>query len=151
MMQPLAERMRPTTLDEYIGQEKVVGPNAPLRKAIEAGHLPSCILWGPPGVGKTTLATLLSGALKRTMYSLSAVQSGVKEVRETLELAKKNRMFEAQSPILFIDEIHRFSKSQQDSLLNAVEKGIVTLVARRQKIRHSKLFRPSYRVVKCTY
>lgn len=127
-MQPLAERMRPTTLDEYIGQEKVVGPNAPLRKAIEAGHLPSCILWGPPGVGKTTLATLLSGALKRTMYSLSAVQSGVKEVRETLELAKKNRMFEAQSPILFIDEIHRFSKSQQDSLLNAVEKGIVTLV-----------------------
>ncbi|MFZ9145210.1 MAG: AAA family ATPase, partial [Aquirufa sp.] len=128
MMQPLAERMRPTTLDEYIGQEKVVGPNAPLRKAIEAGHLPSCILWGPPGVGKTTLATLLAGALKRTMYSLSAVQSGVKEVRETLELAKKNRMFEAQSPILFIDEIHRFSKSQQDSLLNAVEKGIVTLV-----------------------
>ena len=128
MMQPLAERMRPTTLDEYIGQEKVVGPNAPLRKAIEAGHLPSCILWGPPGVGKTTLATLLSGALKRTMYSLSAVQSGVKDVRETLELAKKNRMFEAQSPILFIDEIHRFSKSQQDSLLNAVEKGIVTLV-----------------------
>ncbi|MEN9703750.1 MAG: hypothetical protein RLZZ209_1178 [Bacteroidota bacterium] len=127
-MQPLAERMRPTTLDEYIGQEKVVGPNAPLRKAIEAGHLPSCILWGPPGVGKTTLATLLAGALKRTMYSLSAVQSGVKEVRETLELAKKNRMFEAQSPILFIDEIHRFSKSQQDSLLNAVEKGIVTLV-----------------------
>ncbi len=128
MMQPLAERMRPTTLDEYIGQEKVVGPNAPLRKAIEAGHLPSCILWGPPGVGKTTLATLLSGALKRTMYSLSAVQSGVKDVRETLELAKKNRMFESQSPILFIDEIHRFSKSQQDSLLNAVEKGIVTLV-----------------------
>ena len=127
-MQPLAERMRPTSLEDYIGQEKVIGPQAPLRKAIDAGHLPSCILWGPPGVGKTTLASLLAGALKRTMYTLSAVQSGVKEVREALEMAKKNRMFEAQSPILFIDEIHRFSKSQQDSLLNAVEKGIVTLV-----------------------
>ena len=127
-MQPLAERMRPTSLEDYIGQEKVIGPLAPLRKAIDAGHLPSCILWGPPGVGKTTLASLLAGELKRTMYTLSAVQSGVKEVREALEMAKKNRMFEAQSPILFIDEIHRFSKSQQDSLLNAVEKGIVTLV-----------------------
>lgn len=127
-MQPLAERMRPTSLEDYIGQEKVIGPNAPLRKAIEAGHLPSCILWGPPGVGKTTLASLLAGALKRTIYTLSAVQSGVKEVRETLEMAKKNRMFNPQSPILFIDEIHRFSKSQQDSLLNAVEKGVVTLV-----------------------
>lgn len=127
-MQPLAERMRPTSLEDYIGQEKVIGPNAPLKKAIDAGHLPSCILWGPPGVGKTTLATLLAGALKRTIYTLSAVQSGVKEVRETLEMAKKNRMFNPQSPILFIDEIHRFSKSQQDSLLNAVEKGVVTLV-----------------------
>jgi len=127
-MQPLAERMRPTSLEDYIGQEKVIGPNAPLRKAIDAGHLPSCILWGPPGVGKTTLAALLAGALKRTIYTLSAVQSGVKEVRETLEMAKKNRMFNPQSPILFIDEIHRFSKSQQDSLLNAVEKGVVTLV-----------------------
>jgi putative ATPase len=120
--------MRPTSLEDYIGQEKVIGPNAPLRKAIDAGHLPSCILWGPPGVGKTTLATLLAGALKRTIYTLSAVQSGVKEVRETLEMAKKNRMFNPESPILFIDEIHRFSKSQQDSLLNAVEKGLVTLV-----------------------
>jgi len=127
-MQPLAERMRPTSLEDYIGQEKVIGSNAPLRKAIDAGHLPSCILWGPPGVGKTTLAGLLAGALKRTIYTLSAVQSGVKEVRETLEMAKKNRMFNPQSPILFIDEIHRFSKSQQDSLLNAVEKGVVTLV-----------------------
>ena len=127
-MQPLAERMRPTSLEDYIGQEKVIGPNAPLRKAIDAGHLPSCILWGPPGVGKTTLAALLAGALKRTIYTLSAVQSGVKEVRETLEMAKKNRMFNPQSPILFIDEIHRFSKSQQDSLLNAVEKGVVTLI-----------------------
>jgi putative ATPase len=127
-MQPLAERMRPTSLEDYIGQEKVIGPNAPLRKAIDAGHLPSCILWGPPGVGKTTLAALLAGALKRTIYTLSAVHSGVKEVRETLEIAKKNRMFNPESPILFIDEIHRFSKSQQDSLLNAVEKGVVTLV-----------------------
>ncbi len=127
-MQPLAERMRPTSLEDYIGQEKVIGPNAPLRKAIDAGHLPSCILWGPPGVGKTTLAALLASALKRTIYTLSAVQSGVKEVRETLEMAKKNRMFNPESPILFIDEIHRFSKSQQDSLLNAVEKGVVTLV-----------------------
>ena len=127
-MQPLAERMRPTSLEDYIGQEKVIGPNAPLRKAIDAGHLPSCILWGPPGVGKTTLAALLASALKRTIYTLSAVQSGVKEVRETLEMAKKNRMFNPESPLLFIDEIHRFSKSQQDSLLNAVEKGVVTLV-----------------------
>lgn len=127
-MEPLAERMRPTTLDDYIGQEKVIGVHAPLRKAIDAGHLPSCILWGPPGVGKTTLAALLAQTLKRRIYTLSAVQSGVKDVRDTLELAKKNRMFEANSPILFIDEIHRFSKSQQDSLLNAVEKGIVTLI-----------------------
>ncbi|MHA8053196.1 replication-associated recombination protein A [Aquirufa sp. OSTEICH-129A] len=127
-MQPLAERMRPSLLEDYIGQEHLMGPQGPLRRAIDAGHLPSCILWGPPGVGKTTLATLLATALKRTIYTLSAVSSGVKEVRETLELAKKNRMFEANSPILFIDEIHRFSKSQQDSLLGAVEKGIVTLI-----------------------
>ena len=127
-MQPLAERMRPTSLEEYIGQEKIMGPNAPLRKAIAGGYLPSCILWGPPGVGKTSLASLIAKALNRTIYTLSAVQSGVKEVRETLELAKKNRMFHPESPILFIDEIHRFSKSQQDSLLNAVEKGVVTLI-----------------------
>ncbi|MCZ2472739.1 replication-associated recombination protein A [Aquirufa ecclesiirivi] len=127
-MQPLAERMRPSLLEDYIGQEHLMGPQGPLRRAIDAGHLPSCILWGPPGVGKTTLAVLLATALKRTIYTLSAVSSGVKEVRETLELAKKNRMFEANSPILFIDEIHRFSKSQQDSLLGAVEKGIVTLI-----------------------
>ncbi|MDF0694155.1 replication-associated recombination protein A [Aquirufa ecclesiirivi] len=127
-MQPLAERMRPSLLEDYIGQEHLMGPQGPLRRAIDAGHLPSCILWGPPGVGKTTLAALLATALKRTIYTLSAVSSGVKEVRETLELAKKNRMFEANSPILFIDEIHRFSKSQQDSLLGAVEKGIVTLI-----------------------
>ncbi|RXK49909.1 replication-associated recombination protein A [Aquirufa rosea] len=127
-MQPLAERMRPTRLEDYIGQEHLMGPQGPLRRAIDAGHLPSCILWGPPGVGKTTLASLLATSLKRTIYTLSAISSGVKEVRETLELAKKNRMFEANSPILFIDEIHRFSKSQQDSLLGAVEKGIVTLI-----------------------
>lgn len=125
---PLAERMRPTTLDDYVGQKHLVGKGSILRLAIESGMLPSLILWGPPGVGKTTLATLLASALKRTIYTLSAVSSGVKEVRETLDLAKKNRMFEANSPILFIDEIHRFSKSQQDSLLGAVEKGIVTLI-----------------------
>ncbi|CAM4276379.1 replication-associated recombination protein A [Cytophagaceae bacterium 50C-KIRBA] len=127
-MQPLAERMRPSLLEDYIGQEHLMGSQGPLRRAIDAGHLPSCILWGPPGVGKTTLAVLLATALKRTIYTLSAVSSGVKEVRETLDLAKKNRMFDVNSPILFIDEIHRFSKSQQDSLLGAVEKGIVTLI-----------------------
>ncbi|WP_235942211.1 replication-associated recombination protein A [Aquirufa beregesia] len=120
--------MRPSLLEDYIGQEHLMGSQGPLRRAIDAGHLPSCILWGPPGVGKTTLAVLLATALKRTIYTLSAVSSGVKEVRETLDLAKKNRMFDVNSPILFIDEIHRFSKSQQDSLLGAVEKGIVTLI-----------------------
>jgi putative ATPase len=127
-MQPLAERMRPSILEDYIGQDHLVGINSPLRKALDAGHLPSCILWGPPGVGKTTLASLLANTLKRPFYTLSAIQSGVKEVREILELAKRNKIFDSPSPILFIDEIHRFSKSQQDSLLGAVEKGIVTLI-----------------------
>lgn len=127
-MQPLAERMRPSNLEDYIGQDHLVGLNSPLRKALEAGHLPSCILWGPPGVGKTTLASLIANSLKRPFYTLSAIQSGVKEVREILELAKRNKIFDSPSPILFIDEIHRFSKSQQDSLLGAVEKGIVTLI-----------------------
>ena len=127
-MQPLAERMRPSKLEDYIGQDHLVGENSPLRKALEAGHLPSCILWGPPGVGKTTLASLIANTLKRPFYTLSAIQSGVKEVREILEIAKRNKVFDSPSPILFIDEIHRFSKSQQDSLLGAVEKGIVTLI-----------------------
>ena len=128
MAKPLAERLRPKTLDEYIGQEHLVGKNAVLRKAIENKNISSIILWGPPGVGKTTLANIISNTLERSFYSLSAVNSGVKDVRETIEKAKKQKFFDTPPPILFIDEIHRFSKSQQDSLLNAVETGIVTLI-----------------------
>lgn len=127
-MQNLAERMRPTELEDYIGQTHLMGTNSPLRKALEAGHLPSCILWGPPGVGKTTLAGLMAKKLNRPFFTLSAIQSGVKEVREVLDTAKRQKLFDSPSPILFIDEIHRFSKSQQDSLLGAVEKGVVTLI-----------------------
>jgi putative ATPase len=126
--QPLADRMRPTNLDDFIGQEHLVGPNAVIRKMVLSGSLSSFILWGPPGVGKTTLASIISKQLDRPFYSLSAVQSGVKDVRETIEKARKNQFFNQPNPILFIDEIHRFSKSQQDSLLGAVEKGIVTLI-----------------------
>lgn len=121
---PLAERLRPNTLDEYIGQEHLVGKGAILRNSIESGSIPSMILWGPPGVGKTTLAHIISQTLEREFYTLSAVSSGVKDVRQVIDTAK---MFGGSS-ILFIDEIHRFSKSQQDSLLNAVEKGIITLI-----------------------
>ena len=127
-MEPLAERMRPRTLDQYIGQEHLVGKDAVLRRMIESGHISSFILWGPPGVGKTTLAQIIAHKLETPFYTLSAVTSGVKDVREVIEKAKSNRFFSANSPILFIDEIHRFSKSQQDSLLGAVEKGIVTLI-----------------------
>lgn len=128
-MQPLAERVRPTNLDHYIGQEHIIGKGAALRKAIEQNLLPSLILWGPPGVGKTTLAQIISQVLKRPFYSLSAINSGVKDVREVIEKAsQEGGFFKQEKPVLFIDEIHRFSKSQQDSLLNAVEKGIVTLV-----------------------
>ncbi len=127
-MQPLAERMRPSTLDQYIGQTHLVGKGAVLRKAIETGKVPSFILWGPPGVGKTTLANIIANQLKRPFYTLSAVSSGVKDVRETIEKAKKQQFFNRPNPILFIDEIHRFNKSQQDSLLGAVEKGIITLI-----------------------
>lgn len=126
--QPLADRMRPKTLDDYLGQEHLVGKGKILRQAIESGQVPSFILWGPPGVGKTTLAQIIANTLKRPFYSLSAVNSGVKEVRETIEKAKKQQFFDHPNPILFIDEIHRFSKSQQDSLLSAVEQGIVTLI-----------------------
>ena len=127
-MQPLAERMRPKTLDEYIGQKHLVGEGAVLRKAIESGRIPSIILWGPPGVGKTTLAGIIANTLERPFHTLSAINSGVKDIRETIQKAKSQRFFNAPNPILFIDEIHRFSKSQQDSLLGAVEKGTVTLI-----------------------
>lgn len=128
-MQPLAERVRPTNLDNYIGQEHIIGKNSALRKAIEQNLLPSIILWGPPGVGKTTLAQIISQTLNRPFYALSAINSGVKDVREVIEKASQDGgFFKQENPVLFIDEIHRFSKSQQDSLLNAVEKGIVTLI-----------------------
>lgn len=127
-MQPLAERLRPQSLDEYIGQKHLVGENAILRQMIESGRIASFILWGPPGVGKTTLAKIIANKLDRPFYTLSAVTSGVKDVREVIEKAKSNRFFTQANPILFIDEIHRFSKSQQDSLLGAVENGTVTLI-----------------------
>ncbi len=127
-MSPLADRLRPTSLSDYVGQKHLVGEGAILRQAIESGKLPSMILWGPPGVGKTTLASIISHQLKRPFYTLSAVNSGVKDVRDAIEKAQGQKFFSAANPVLFIDEIHRFSKSQQDSLLGAVEKGIVTLI-----------------------
>ena len=128
MSEPLAERMRPRTLDDYVGQQHLVGPGAVLRKMIDTGHISSFILWGPPGVGKTTLAQIVANMLQVPFYTLSAVTSGVKDVRDVIERAKSGRFFNSASPILFIDEIHRFSKSQQDSLLGAVERGVVTLI-----------------------
>ncbi|MCE9537743.1 MAG: replication-associated recombination protein A [Bacteroidetes bacterium] len=125
---PLAERMRPTSLDNYIGQKHLVGEGAIMRNAIESNLLPSIILWGPPGVGKTTLANIIAHQLKRPFYGLSAINAGVKDIREIIDKAKSNSLFAQKNPILFIDEIHRFSKSQQDSLLGAVEKGIITLI-----------------------
>ena len=125
---PLAERLRPQTIDEYIGQTHLVGANGVFRKFLETGHVPSFILWGPPGVGKTTLAKLVANHLKRPFYTLSAVTSGVKDVREVIESARKQSLFQQSTAFLFIDEIHRFNKSQQDSLLGAVEQGIVTLI-----------------------
>lgn len=127
-MQPLAERLRPQTLDQFIGQKHLVGENAILRQMIESGHIASLILWGPPGVGKTTLARIIARQLNCPFYTLSAINSGVKEVREVIEKAKNSRFFSQQSPILFIDEIHRFNKSQQDALLGAVENGTITLI-----------------------
>ncbi|MBO4719492.1 MAG: replication-associated recombination protein A [Prevotella sp.] len=142
MVQPLAERLRPRTLDDYIGQEHLVGEGAVLRKMIDAGRISSFILWGPPGVGKTTLAQIIAHKLETPFYTLSAVTSGVKDVRDVIEKAQKGRFFNEASPILFIDEIHRFSKSQQDSLLGAVEKGIVTLIGATTENPSFEVIRP---------
>lgn len=141
-MQPLAERLRPQSLDDYIGQKHLVGPNAVLRQMIEKGRITSFIMWGPPGVGKTTLAQIIANQLKTPFYTLSAVSSGVKDVRQVIEKAKNNRFFSQASPILFIDEIHRFSKSQQDSLLGAVENGTVTLIGATTENPSFEVIRP---------
>lgn len=142
MAQPLAERMRPQKLDDYIGQKHLVGEGAILRKMIDAGRISSFILWGPPGVGKTTLAQIIAHKLDTPFYTLSAVTSGVKDVRDVIEKARNNRFFNQISPILFIDEIHRFSKSQQDSLLGAVEKGVVTLIGATTENPSFEVIRP---------
>ena len=142
MSEPLAERLRPRTLDDYIGQQHLVGEGAVLRRMIDSGRISSCILWGPPGVGKTTLAQIIANRLETPFYTLSAVTSGVKDVRDVIEKAQKGRFFNEASPILFIDEIHRFSKSQQDSLLGAVERGIVTLIGATTENPSFEVIRP---------
>ena len=142
MAQPLAERLRPKNLDDYIGQKHLVGPDAILRKMIETGRISSFILWGPPGVGKTTLAQIIANKLETPFFTLSAVTSGVKDVREVIEKARNSRYFNQASPILFIDEIHRFSKSQQDSLLGAVETGVVTLIGATTENPSFEVIRP---------
>jgi putative ATPase len=139
---PLAERLRPQHLDELIGQSHLIGKGAVLRRMIDSGRIPSIILWGPPGVGKTTLANIIANTLNAPFYKLSAINSGVKDVREVIDKAKNNRFFESAAPILFIDEIHRFSKSQQDSLLNAVETGIVTLIGATTENPSFEVIRP---------
>ncbi len=141
-MEPLAERMRPRTLDDYIGQQHLVGEGAVLRRMIDSGRIASFILWGPPGVGKTTLAQIIAHRLETPFYTLSAVTSGVKDVRDVIERAQNGRFFNSASPILFIDEIHRFSKSQQDSLLGAVEKGTVTLIGATTENPSFEVIRP---------
>ena len=142
MSEPLAERMRPRTLDEYVGQKHLLGEGAVLRRMIETGHISSFILWGPPGVGKTTLAQIIANILKVPFYTLSAVTSGVKDVRDIIDRAKSSRFFNSASPILFIDEIHRFNKSQQDSLLGAVERGVVTLIGATTENPSFEVIRP---------
>ena len=142
MSEPLAERLRPRTLDDYVGQRHLVGEGAVLRKMIDTGHISSFILWGPPGVGKTTLAQIVASRMQVPYYPLSAVPSGVKDVREVIERAKNGRFFSSASPILFIDEIHRFSKSQQDSLLGAVERGVVTLIGATTENPSFEIIRP---------
>ena len=141
-MEPLAERLRPSTLDNYIGQKHLVGPDAVMRRMIESGRISSFILWGPPGTGKTTLAHIIAKKLEVSFYTLNAVSSGVKDVREVIENAQKNRLFMKGNPILFIDEIHRFNKSQQDSLLSAVERGIVTLIGATTENPSFEIIRP---------
>lgn len=141
-MEPLAERMRPRTLNDYVGQGHLVGEKGLMRKMIEGGKVSSFILWGPPGVGKTTLAEIVASAMKVPFYTLSAVTSGVREVRDIIERAKKGNFFNNASPILFIDEIHRFSKSQQDSLLGAVERGVVTLIGATTENPSFEVIRP---------
>ena len=142
MSEPLSERMRPRTLDEYVGQKHLLGEGAVLRRMIETGHISSFILWGPPGVGKTTLAQIIANILKVPFYTLSAVTSGVKDVRDVIDRAKSSRFFNSASPILFIDEIHRFNKSQQDSLLGAVERGVVTLIGATTENPSFEVIRP---------
>ncbi len=142
MIQPLAERLRPKNLDEYIGQKHLMGPGATLRRMIDSGRISSFILWGPPGVGKTTLAQIIANKLETPFYTLSAVTSGVKDVRDIIDKAKNGRFFSQASPILFIDEIHRFSKSQQDSLLGAVETGIITLIGATTENPSFEVIRP---------
>ena len=141
-MQPLAERMRPRTLEDYIGQQHLVGPNGVLRRMITSGRISSFILWGPPGVGKTTLATIIAGTLDVPFFTLSAVTSGVKDVRDVIDKARNSTFFNASRPILFIDEIHRFSKSQQDSLLGAVEQGVFTLIGATTENPSFEVIRP---------
>jgi len=142
MNEPLAERMRPNTFDDYVGQQHLVGKGAILRNMVESGHISSFILWGPPGVGKTTLAHIIAKNLNVPFYTISAVSSGVKEVKEVIEKAKKSKFFNSESPVLFIDEIHRFNKAQQDSLLAAVERGVITLIGATTENPSFEVIRP---------
>ena len=142
MSSPLAERLRPQTLDDFVGQQHLVGKGSVLRKMIDSGRIPSIILWGPPGVGKTTLANIISNVLEAPFYKLSAINSGVKDVRDVIEKAGSNRFFNSAAPILFIDEIHCFCKSQQDSLLHAVETGTITLIGATTENPSFEVIRP---------